>query len=278
MELCIPSGVRNVLRSRRVLRIVNWVVAILLSGSLELDAEELKPGGTLELKFPQLAHDRRDELSRCEVALPKSYRRDMQYPLVVWLEGGDGASVPQTAFLPAGEFVAVGLPFPKGASQLTTPHLVGDFPAIWKYHRAMLEEMHRRIPNLDRRRSILAGFSNGAHAIDGMLKLKPDGSPSASIASYFGIFILIEGGGWDVTEGEYPDCTGKFAYLAFGERSSLARVVPHAAKSFVTHGASTHLSMMTGTRHEFAEFEKGYVKKWVEEVALPGVGTEAPKR
>ncbi|QIF05860.1 hypothetical protein [Roseimicrobium sp. ORNL1] len=266
---CLSFAQRSVVLALPVL----LLPLLLLTGG-PVSGADLLPGSTLTLPFPQLPHDRHDQASSCEIKLPANYAPDKSYPLVVWLEGGDGGNKPQTPFLPEGDFVTVGLPFPLGANQPSTPHLVGDFPAIWKYHRTMLEEIHRRIPNLDRRRSIIAGFSNGAHAIDGMLKLKVTPGEGPGLASFFGIFILVEGGGWDVTEGEYPDCTGKFAYLAMGEKSSLLRVVPRAAKEFLAHGASMHLSMMAGTKHEFADFEKETIRKWLAEEALPGLANE----
>src|SRR5689334_1111862 len=85
--------------------------ALFLAGSM-VSGAELVPGSTFTLQFPQLQHDRRDQPSFCEVKLPANYSPDKSYPLVVWLEGGDGGNKPQTPFLPEGDFVTVGLPFP----------------------------------------------------------------------------------------------------------------------------------------------------------------------
>ena len=131
----------------------------------------------------------------------------------------------------------------------------------------MLEEILRKVPNIDRSTSIIAGFSNGAHSIDGMLKLELP--PEQHLSAYFRIFIVVEGGGWP--KGEYPDMKGKFAYAAFGENSGTARTVAHMAKGLTAHGAQVHLSMMRNTGHSFADFEKESVKHWLAEEVFPKV-------
>ncbi len=219
----------------------------------------------LTLTFQDLPHERHDQVPQCHVTLPQNYDLKKQYPLVIWLEGGDGGDQPHHHFLPVGDYVLAGLPYPKGANHPSVDYIVGDFPTIWKFHRTMLEEIYRKVPNIDRNTSIIAGFSNGAHAIDGMLKL--DLPPEQRLSAYFRIFILVEGGGWP--KGDYPDMRGKFAYTAFGENSGASRTVAHMAKGLIAHGAQVHLSMMQNTGHSFADFEKETVKRWLVEEVSP---------
>lgn len=149
-------------------------------------ADKVAPGATLTLEFPALAPDRQGRTAACEVRIPAGYVAAKKIPLVAWLAGGEGGRSPSAGFLPPGDFILVGLPYPKGAANPAYPPMVGDFSKIWAYHRTMLQDVHRLLPNIDRRSSILAGFSNGGHAIDGMLRTRigpapTDGKPTGTI-------------------------------------------------------------------------------------------------
>lgn len=239
-------------------------------------ADDVKPGATLILEFPDLPQDRKGQPASCTVKLPKGYDSAKKFPLVVWLAGGDGGNTPNSGFLPEGDFVTVGLPFPKGASNPNQANMVGEYDKIWDYHRAMINKIHERIPNLDKKISIIGGFSNGGHAIDGMLKTR--GGKEGGIADYFGIFVLADGGGSVGTKGNYPSLKGKHAYLCYGETSGNADIVPLAAKNFKSRGAEMVLSKMEKTGHEFAAFEQAKVKEWIAKTALPGIQTEKPSK
>ena len=151
---------------------------------------DLKPGETLKLDFPDLAPDRKGEPATCNVKLPGSYDPAKRYPLVVWLAGGDGGNQPGGGFVPEGDFVTAGLPFPKDANNPAQANMVGEFDLIWEFHRAMLDEIHRRVPNIERSSSVIGGFSNGAHAIDGMLRVL--GGKEGGLADYFAVFVLAD--------------------------------------------------------------------------------------
>ncbi len=174
----------------------------------ELKAQ-VAPGATLRFDFPELTVDRKSARAACHLKLPARYDAAKSYPLVVWLGGGEGGNQPNGTFLPAGDFILVGLPYPKGANNPKQANMVGDYGKVWAYHRFMLDEIAEVIPNLDRSRSIIAGFSNGAHAIDGTLRL----SSKPRLTEYFGVFLFVDGGGTGYTSlGALPDLAGKFAY------------------------------------------------------------------
>ena len=81
----------------------------------ELKAQ-VAPGASLKFDFPELTVDRHGALAACHLTLPAGYEAAKKYPLVVWLGGGEGGNQPSGAFLPAGDFILVGLPYPKGAT------------------------------------------------------------------------------------------------------------------------------------------------------------------
>lgn len=201
-------------------------------------------------------------VTTCELSLPPSYDVAKKYPLVVWLGGGEGGNKPARGFLPEDEFVTVGLPYPAGANNPTQANMVGDFSKIWAYHRTMLDAIRKAVPNLDPTVSILAGFSNGAHAMDGMLRTDASGTP---LTSYFGLFIFADGGGTDyTTQGNLPSLAGKHAYLCWGEMSPNNKSVQKLAKELQAKGVEVIASEMKGVGHAFAESEQGRVKLWIE--------------
>ncbi len=224
------------------------------------------PGATLRFDFPELTVDRKGAPAACHLKLPANYDTAKKYPLVVWLGGGEGGNQPNGSFLPAGDFILVGLPYPKGANNPAQANMVGDYGKVWDYHRFMLEEIAKVSPNLDRSRSIIAGFSNGAHAIDGMLRL----SDSPKLTDYFGIFLFADGGGTGYTSlGTLPDLKGKFAYACWGgEKGSNKPNTSHLPKALKAKGATVVGSEMAGVGHAFAPSEYPKIAEWLEQVAL----------
>ena len=224
------------------------------------------PGASLKFDFPELTVDRKGAMAACHLKLPADYDAAKKYPLVVWLGGGEGGNQPSGAFLPAGDFILVGLPYPKGANNPAQANMVGDYAKVWAYHRFMLEEIAQVIPNLDKPRSIIAGFSNGAHAIDGMLRLS--GRPK--LTDYFGVFLFADGGGTGYTSlGALPDLKGKFAYACWGELKGSNRLATsQLPKALKAKGATVVGSEMTGVGHAFADSEHAKVAEWLAKVAL----------
>ncbi|MCX8488517.1 MAG: hypothetical protein ORN22_05360 [Opitutales bacterium] len=224
------------------------------------------PGASLKFDFPELTVDRKGGLAACHLTLPTRYDATKQYPLVVWLAGGEGGNQPNNSFLPAGDFVLVGLPYPKGANNPAQANMVGDYAKVWAFQRFMLEEIAKVIPNLDRSRSIIAGFSNGGHAIDGMLRL----SDGPKLTDYFGIFIFADGGGTAYSSlGTLTDLKGKFAYVCWGSEKGSNKVDASTLSGlFKAKGATAVGSEMAGVGHAFAETEKPKIAEWLEKVAL----------
>jgi hypothetical protein len=227
---------------------------------------QVVPGATLKFEFPELAMDRHGVLSACHLTLPANYETAKRYPLVVWLGGGDGGNMPSKAFLPEGEFITVGLPYPRGANNPAQANMVGDYAKVWAYHRFMLEEIAKVVPNLDKSRSIIAGFSNGGHAIDGMLRL----SSGPKLTDFFGIFIFADGGGTTYSsKGNLPDLKGKFAYACWGsEKGSNKPATSQLPKALKAKGATVVGSEMAGVGHAFDASEHPKVAEWLEKVAL----------
>ena len=226
----------------------------------------IAPGAALKFNFPELTVDRRGSLAAGNLKLPANYDKAKSYPLVVWLGGGEGGNTPDGSFLPAGDFITVGLPYPKGASNPSQAYMVGDYAKVWAYQRFMLDEIAKVIPNIDKSRSIIAGFSNGGHAIDGMLRL----SSGPKLTEYFGIFIFADGGGTPYSSlGELTDLKGKFAYACWGsEKGSNKPNTSFLPAALKAKGATVVGSEMVGVGHGFSESEHRKIAEWLQKVAL----------
>jgi hypothetical protein len=233
---------------------------------IELKAS-VAPGASLKFDFPELTVDRKGAMAACHLTLPADYEAAKKYPLVVWLEGGVGGNTPSKAFLPEGDFILVGLPYPKGANNPAFAPMVGDYAKVWAYQRFMLDEIAKVVPNIDKSHSIIAGFSNGGHAIDGMLRL----SSGPKLTDYFGVFIFVDGGGTAYTSlGALTDLKGKFAYACWGElKGSNKPNTSHLPAALKAKGATVVGSEMAGVGHAFGETEKPKIAEWLEKVALP---------
>ena len=231
----------------------------------ELKAQ-VAPGASLKFDFPELTVDRHGALAACHLTLPAGYEAAKKYPLVVWLGGGEGGNQPSGAFLPAGDFIVVGLPYPKGANNPAQANMVGDYAKVWTYQRFMLDEIAKVIPNIDKSHSIIAGFSNGGHAIDGMLRL----SSGPKLTDYFGVFIFADGGGTVYSsKGNLPLLKGKFAYACWGsEKGSNKLATSQLPKALKAKGATVIGSEMAGTGHAFAVTEHPKVAEWLTNVAF----------
>jgi len=231
----------------------------------ELKAQ-VAPGASLKFDFPELPIDRYGAMAACKLKLPENYDLTKKYPLVAWLGGGDGTNSPKSSFLPEGDFIIVGLPYPKTAINPSQPSMVGDYAKVWAYQRFMLDEIAKVVPNIDKSRSIIAGFSNGGHSIDGMLRL----SSGPKLTDYFGIFIFADGGGSAYSsKGNLPNLKDKFAYACWGsEKGSNKPATSLLPKALKSKGATVVGSEMAGVGHAFAETEHPKVAEWLAKVAL----------
>ena len=61
---------------------------------------------------------------------------------------------------------------------------------MWPFFRTMLAKLFDIVPNIDKDHMMIGGFSNGAHASQGLID-ESDGE----IAKQFSAFFFIEGGG-----------------------------------------------------------------------------------
>lgn len=147
-------------------------------------------------------HDNSDDV-KMSVYLPANYSSDKIFPLVLWLNGGDGGlglNVNKLREVTSDkDFICVNFPLFKNQldsvnadssnywNRIYLDHIEGD--VIWTQYRQMLTKLFEIIPNIDKENTFMGGFSNGAHTTAILLS-----RDSAEIKHYFKNFFFIEGG------------------------------------------------------------------------------------
>jgi predicted peptidase len=192
----------KLLRAKMTLLLLAALVAAVAHAATSVPS--LTPGKTFTVTFPEMPttfyamQEKRDVKAQMSVFLPTNYRADGQFPLLVFLNGGDGGPAENPgvarALSEGKDFVCVVTPLFK----IADPKAPGgnyvmrdeDGRYFWPFFRTMLARLETLVPNLDPSHWILGGFSNGAHATQGLID-ESDGE----IARRFSAFLFVEGGG-----------------------------------------------------------------------------------
>jgi hypothetical protein len=250
------------------------VLALLVSGILLTDgvagtpADRLVPGSTFTVTFPAMPPtfyalwQKRDEKAQMTVFLPFNYEPAGKHPLLIFLGGGDGGngSNPGVArsLCEGRDFVCVGVPLFKA----TDPRATGgdyimrnpDAKYMWTFFRTMLVKLEAIVPNIDPAHRVLGGFSNGAHATQGLID-----ESNGEVARRFSAFFFVEGGG---RLQHYELLKGK-PYLMV---SSNVKSRPRAQQLYDTAkaaGAKATLIVEDVGKHDFPVSAYPAVRKWL---------------
>ena len=260
------------------------------------------------------AHSKGDkEPAQLNAELPSNYSADAKFPLFVFLQGGDGGPANEAmlkgvrAQIGERDFIAVTLPLfkntdpakasatdsvPKDMVENIPPGLLGlmnsyaagvritdlDYGVIAPSYATMLKALCDAVPNIDPTRSVIAGFSNGAHTV-GMLLGRED----PFILEHFHSFGMVEGG-IPLVRTIPPELKNhRFLYL-FGEGNAeeakndpmLAMLRPFAigyikdfVKSAAAADADVTLVMMTNTGHAFPPVYRELFRNWAQGGKIP---------
>jgi predicted peptidase len=233
-------------------------------------ARKLVPGSTVTVTFPDMpptfhaVSQKKNVKAQMTVYLPTNYDPSKNFPLLIWLsggDGGDGATLGVVRGITQGrDFVCVSTPLFKAGDPKTNYIMVdADGKYMWPLFKAMLAKLEEMVPNIDPAHRVLGGSSNGAHATAALV----DGS-DGEICKIFSAFLLVEGGG-KMKHFEY--LKGKRYMMVSSQSKSKPRALEicNAAKAA---GAKTSFLCEDVGKHCFPESAYPAVRTWLRGPAL----------
>jgi len=251
------------------------IITLLLLCAATLRAQDLVPGKTLTIRFPEMPAtfaellDKKGIPPMMTVFLPRNYDRQRKHPLLIFLGGGGGSrgQNPTVArkLTEETDFICVDMPLFKEkldppASGNGTSRLIlqaNDCKYMWSFHKVMLAKLEATVPNIDPAHRVLGGFSNGAHATAGLID-QSDGE----IARRFSAFFFGEGGG---RLEHYELLKGKPFLMLYGSDKSKKRAT-EIYTSAVAAGAKATLHEMKNVGHAFPESQYPAVRAWLRDL------------
>jgi len=206
------------------------------------------------------------------ICLPDDYSPTNTYPLLVYVPGNDGGTKgnlynAQTIAGPRGWVVAT-LPLFKKEVDRSEPAggvIVSfeDYPVIAKAYRTMLGRLFERVPNIDRKKSAMVGFSNGSITIAVLVS-----NHDEFILTHFNNFCLVDHGMFhlaDLHKSRARDC--RFLILVGDQpdmgREGKLRQAKLQEDSWKLLHVNVSCRVMRDTGHEFNEPQMEIVGDWL---------------
>lgn len=161
--------------------LTRWFVLCSLLLNASALSQELTPGRILTFEFPELPETLfnigpfaggKRVVPTLTASLPDDYTDGGTYPLLVYLEGGDGGTGTdiRSAQKAAGDkgFICVSLPLFKRARMHEEMYFgllptADDYQTFSTCFRTMLSRLLKEVPNIQKDRSTVGGWSNGGH-------------------------------------------------------------------------------------------------------------------
>lgn len=261
--------------------VVAGCCAVLL-GALSVFAQDVKltPGVPAEFEVPhappsmaiQLRHS--TDKVRMTIKVPANYDSRKTYPVLVFLNGGDGGMGGELnmaePFLGGNEYILCNMPLFKRVLETDRDEVKwsltpADAPYAMEAFHLLFKQLQRLVPNIDTTKSVLAGFSNGANMV-GVIVWSGD----VSIISQFSRFVMVEGGFWlgsdvDSESGvrfksaTFAELKDKRVVVMYGDQTTPEDRIPwiKAAQQTVTAlknaGVDAVELPMKGIGHDFTE-------------------------
>ena len=243
--------------------------------------KRLKPGATLEFRFPDLPPTlwarthRRRRAARMLVCLPRDYRPDRQFPMVVFLGGGDGAAGTRAdadyvrKVVGNRGFIGVSLPLFKKDLDRTEKYggillsAFDDYPLIARCYRRMLGELLAAVPNIAPGAGAIGGFSNGGHTTALLLS-----AVDPFILKHFRSFFLLDGGFFIASLHKSVIGRKRILHLVGGSRRKawrrwLLAFLDGACGAARKAGRDVTLLKMPNVEHAFPDEYIGALRKWL---------------
>jgi predicted esterase len=241
-------------------------------------AQKPVPGEITVIKFPELAPSLytmmtgEEATPAMEYRLPDDYDATNKYPLLVYVPGFHGG--------PSGNIGnAQGIAGPKGWIVASLPlfkksidrgEVAGgllvsmeDYPAISEAYRTMLGKLFNLVPNIDREKSAMVGFSNGALTLGVLLS-----NHDEFILTHFKNFCLVDHGMFHLTDLHKKYAKDCRYLILVGDREDMGRELKIRQgklqqDSWKLLNVNLTCHVMKDTGHEFNPPQMDIVGKWL---------------
>jgi predicted esterase len=232
----------------------------------------LQPGKTFTIQFPNIPStlaellDARGMKPMMTVFLPQNYDPARKYPLLIFLNGGDGSrgNNPGVARALSEEmdFICADLPLFRVPNFDKTKMVLQseDGKYMWPFHKQMLEELERVVPNVDTAHIVIGGFSNGAHATGAMID-----QSNGEAARMFAAVFLVEGGGHMT---QYSLLKGKPLLIVYGGQGPRPERIQEIITAANAGGVELTTYAMKGVGHAFPLWVYPTVRTWLRGPAI----------
>jgi predicted esterase len=229
--------------------------------------ERLVPGYSFSIEFDNLEPTLSGKPAHARIRLPDQYVYNKRFPMLVWLNPGNGGTVLPAKLAPSEKFITVSLPYPESTDRPRIAMMRGEVDKIGKYHKEMIKEVFDLIPNIDDRLVVCAGFSSGAHitACGGSRNWK-------WFEKTFTCLIMIEGA--CTAPKSLKGFKNKYVYSAYGSESPFD-ATPVFNRQIQSHNPKLFTErIMPGVAHEFPHKEQLVARKWLTEKVMPACLSE----
>ncbi len=213
-----------------------------------------------------------DKNSILQYCLPVSYSKAKEYPLVVYVpgyHGHPGGNIGNAKDIGGGhDCVVASLPLFKAdidPSEVGKGIIVGfsDYRVLSEAYEVMLQRLFDVVPNIDRAKSAMVGFSNGAIAIAVLVSSHDD-----FILERFDSFCLVDHGMFHLTDlHKLPTKNRRFLIVVgdkddFGRDLKLrgARLVQDSSRLL---GIDVESRVLINTGHELTDACKKDIGAWI---------------
>ena len=274
--------------------LVTGLVTIPLAFSLAARAQELTPGQVVELKFPgmelpptlNVMVTGAANVPALTIRLPDDYSPTNTYPLLVYVPGGDGhrnGNIDNARAIVGDKgWILASLPLFKENIDPAEPMggiAVGfeDYPVIAKAYRMMLGRLFERVPNIDRNKSALVGFSNGSLTIAVLVSCHDE-----FILTHFKNFCLVDHGMFHLTDLHKQYARDGRYLILVGDQDDFGRDLKIRQSQLQQEtwrllGVNVSYQIMKNTGHQFEEPQMDLVGEWLKhETPGPSNSAEQP--
>jgi hypothetical protein len=264
---------------------------LVASSGAGLSARDLRPGSVIDIPcpeadFPPTLHRMftgADEPSGLQVRLPDDFDPSRKFPVLVYVPGFHGGPKgnlgnAMTIAGPKG-WIAASLPLFKKTVNKDEPAgglpvSFEDYPVLSKAYAMLLGRLFERIPNANRDRSAMVGFSNGALTIAVLVSCHDE-----FILSHFRNFCLVDHGMAHLTDLHKKGSKDSRFLILAGDREDYGRSLKIRGAELLQDewkllGVDLTCRIMEDTGHEFEDRHMEMVGRWLRREPL---GTLRPR-